>query len=109
MLKKAKDTVNKVVNTVKVATTIAKPVVKQAVKAAATVAVNTTVRKVTTPIANTIKAAANKTENQRAAFQTVLTIGKSFQSPVVNAWTNYSQGEYDTLAGQINWIYAVQR
>ncbi len=102
LLKKAKDTVNKVVSTVKAAVTVAKPVVKQAVKTAATVAVNTTVKKVTTPIANTIKAAANKTENQRAAFQTVLAVGKSVQSPVVNAWANYSQGEYDTLAGQID-------
>lgn len=81
---------------------MAKPVVKQAVKTAATVAVNTTVKKVTTPIANTIKAAANKTENQRVAFQTVLAVGKSVQSPLVNAWSNYAQGEYDTLAGQID-------
>jgi len=29
-------------------------------------------------------------------------VGKSVQSPVVNAWANYSQGEYDTLAGQID-------
>ena len=102
LFKKAANTVKKVYNTVKATATVAKPVVKQAVKTAATVAVNTTFKKITTPIANAIKAAANKTENQRAAFQTVLTIGKSFQSPVVNAWANYSQGEYDTLAGQIN-------
>ena len=29
-------------------------------------------------------------------------MGKSVQSPVVNAWANYAQGEYDTLAGQID-------
>ena len=102
LFKKAANTVKKVYNTVKATATVAKPVVKQAVKTAATVAVNTTFKKITTPIANTIKAAANKTENQRAAFQTVLAVGKSFQSPVVNAWANYAQGEYDTLAGQID-------
>ncbi|MDD6083278.1 MAG: dockerin type I domain-containing protein [Oscillospiraceae bacterium] len=102
LFKKAANTVKKVYNTVKATATVAKPVVKQAVKTAATVAVNTTVKKVTTPIANTIKAAANKTENQRVAFQTVLAVGKSVQSPLVNAWSNYAQGEYDTLAGQID-------
>ena len=102
LFKKAANTVKKVYNTVKATATVTKPVVKQAVKTAATVAVNTTFKKITTPIANTIKAAANKTENQRAAFQTVLAVGKSFQSPVVNAWANYAQGEYDTLAGQID-------
>ena len=32
----------------------------------------------------------------------MLAAGKSVQSPVVNAWANYAQGEYDTLAGQID-------
>jgi len=102
IFKSVANTVKKAVKTVKTAVTVAKPVVKETAKAAATVAVNTTVKKATTPIANTIKAAANKTENQRSAFQTALAVGKLVQSPVVNAWANYAQGEYDTLAGQID-------
>ena len=102
VFKKAVNSVKKAYNTAKTAVTAVKPVVKQNVKANAAAVVNTVVKKVTAPLANTIKAAANKTEKKRETFQTVLDVGKSVQSPVVNAWANYAQGEYDTLAGQIN-------
>ncbi|MBQ5989431.1 MAG: hypothetical protein IJL67_08055 [Oscillospiraceae bacterium] len=102
VFKKAVNSVKKAYNTAKTAVTVVKPVVKQNVKANTAAVVNTVVKKVTAPLANTIKAAANKTEKKRETFQTVLDVGKSVQSPVVNAWANYAQGEYDTLAGQIN-------
>ncbi len=83
---------------------MAKPVVKQTVpltKAALTTSVNTKARSAIAPIAEPVKTIKAKTEEPREKFNALLAASKtSIMSPTINAWANFAQGEYDTLAGQ---------